>query len=346
MARGPFPPRLLPVHPPTPSTFVAMRILIAFCCTLLTSLCSTSALAPVERSRRQYFGDVVVAANLGIATATTTALTPALAADTLSKLKNSFPGALSNDKLLERVTQRLARQGFAKDGTLVGSSLCSDEVNRPLEDTFLQYYGNHFAMGGLAGFPFSGVTGFGAMASHIPDNGNCLLVYGPHVGVDSEGNVGKVNRRGKTKSGTCCGSAVAASKYLAQVIDGAADPMSPPSGALDAQQTFVSTMLLPYASEVIAAKEPMVTLPYATFKPIDNMMNRVLANASSKVGPNGKIAMLGGIQVRTNSCRRCTTNMQTTCANGTHAFPLFFVFADQHTRRDVGLLFAASFRRS
>jgi hypothetical protein len=80
---------------------------------------------------------------------------------TLLKVGQAFPGALSNKELLERVGFRLSRRGFQQDTTLVASSLCSDEVNRPLEDTFLKYYGNHFAMGGLAGFPFSGVTGFG-----------------------------------------------------------------------------------------------------------------------------------------------------------------------------------------
>lgn len=136
------------------------------------------------------------------------------------------------------------------------------------------------------------------MASHIPDDGNCVLVYGPHVGVDNDGNVGKIDRRGKSKSGTCCGSAVAATKYLQQVVSGQGDIMPPPSAALDAQQTFVSNFLLPYASEITESREPMVTLPYVTFRPIDNMMKNIVAKASSKVGENGKIAMLGGLQVR------------------------------------------------
>jgi hypothetical protein len=264
---------------------------------------AVNALAPVERTRRQYFGDSM-AASLGLATAAaTTTVAPARAEGatdkTMTKLRQAFPGALSNEELLGRVRNRLVRKEFGKDTTLVASSLCSDEVNRPLEDTFLSFYGNHFAMGGLAGFPFSGLTGFGAMASHIPDGGNCLLVYGPHVGVDSQGNVGKVDRRGKGQSGTCCGSAVAASKYLAQVVSGQADLMAPPNSSLDAQQTYVSTMLLPYASEITASADPMVSLPFATFKPIDNMMTRIVAKASSKVGPNGKIAMLGGIQINT-----------------------------------------------
>jgi hypothetical protein len=31
-------------------------------------------------------------------------------------------------------------------------------------------FGHHFNLGGLAGFPFAGVTGFGAMAHPIPDD--------------------------------------------------------------------------------------------------------------------------------------------------------------------------------
>lgn len=214
------------------------------------------------------------------------------------KIGQAFPGALANEDLLSRVSSKLSKRGFTKDNTLVASSFCSDEVNRPLEETFYRYYGNrYFAMGGLAGFPFSGVTGFGAMASHIPDDGNCLLVYGPHVGVDSDGNVGKVDRIGKSKSGTCCGSAVAATKYLNTVLSGEQEIMPPPNSAFDAQQTFVSNMLLPYASEIQESREPMVALPFLTYKPIDNMMTRIVAKASSKVG-SGRIALLGGLQVR------------------------------------------------
>ena len=271
-------------------TTTMMRLVL-----VLSLLSLGSSLAP--KTRRKYFGEA-----FGLATAAgiPAAANAEVVETVTSKIKGVFPGALPNDALLDRVAFRLIRQGFQKDTTLVASSLCSDEVNRPLEETFRSFYGeNYFAMGGLAGFPFSGMTGFGAMASHIPDGGSCLLVYGPHVGVDSSGNVGKVDRRGKIKSGTCCGSAVAASKYLTKVVSGEEDvSVYGPIGALDAQQSFVSTMLLPYASEITNAKEPMVTLPYATFRPIDNMMTRIVGKNAGKVGPLGKVAMLGGLQVR------------------------------------------------
>jgi len=216
---------------------------------------------------------------------------------TRRKIARAFPGALSNRELRNRVTTRLERYNFPVDKTLVASSLCSDEVNRPLEDVFLQYYGNHFAMGGLAGFPFSGLTGFGAMASHIPDGGSCLLVYGPHVGVDLEGNVGKVNRRGVAKSSTCCGSAVAASKYIDAVMKGDNVVQGPPQDSLDAQQSYVTSLLLPYGSRFVNAPEPMVELPYTTFEPIDGLMTRIVGKAAGKVP--GQVALLGGIQINT-----------------------------------------------
>jgi hypothetical protein len=194
------------------------------------------------------------------------------------------------------VTRALKKYNY-DSSTLVAFSLCSDEVNRPLEEVFYGWYGEHFNMGGLAGFPFAGVTGFGAMASHIPDDGSCLLVYGPHVGVDSDGNVGKVDRKGKSKSGSCCGSAVAASKYITAVYLGNAEKVLPPTDAVDAQQNYVSAMLLPYGERVAKASDPMIELPFASFEPIDGMIERIVKKSAGKVG--GKIALLGGLQINT-----------------------------------------------
>jgi Limiting CO2-inducible proteins B/C beta carbonyic anhydrases len=204
---------------------------------------------------------------------------------------------VTNSDLILKVTKSLDRYQY-DDTTLVAFSLCSDEVNRPLEDTFYGWYGEHFNMGGLAGFPFAGLTGFGAMAAHIPEGGNCLLVYGPHVGIDKDGNVGKINRKGRTKAGSCCGSAVAASKYITDVYLGKAEKVGPPADSTDAQQNYVSAALLPYGEAVAKAKDPMVELPFATFEPIDKMMQNIVYKAGKGV-KDGKIAMLGGLQINT-----------------------------------------------
>jgi len=129
-----------------------------------------------------------------------------------------FPGAVTNKELCEKIKATLEPHGYGSN-SLVATSLCCDEVNRTLEHDLKQLYRENFSMGGLAGFPFGGATSFGAMAHHIPEGGSCLVVYGPHVGVDSDGNIGKVDRRGRpSASGTCCGSAMDAISYCVETM--------------------------------------------------------------------------------------------------------------------------------
>src|SRR6056300_414008 len=96
-------------------------------------------------------------------------------------VKSNFPGAITNRELVTRVTGLLEEKGFTPENTLVATSLCADELARVLEDELVEIYGQNFNLGGLSGFPFAGNTGWGAMSAHVPDNGYCLTVHGPHV---------------------------------------------------------------------------------------------------------------------------------------------------------------------
>ena len=53
-----------------------------------------------------------------------------------------------------------------------------------------------FPLGGLAGIPFVGKTGWNAFTSHVPTDGNIVVLFAPHVGIDKNGNVGELNRNG------------------------------------------------------------------------------------------------------------------------------------------------------
>jgi hypothetical protein len=217
---------------------------------------------------------------------------------TLNKVLQSFSGAITNSELVSRVKSGLDKFGYGKT-TLLATSLCCDEVNRELDIELSKLYGEHFSMGGLAGFAFGGVTSFGAMAHHIPTGGDCLVVYGPHVGVDADGNVGKINRRGRKKSGACCGSGVAAAGYVEAVRKGKRDPSAPATNPLDAQQNFVGNLLLPHGHRLEEAEDPMVELPLAMFDAQNDLMHQIVAAACGEVGGDGKIALLGGVQINT-----------------------------------------------
>lgn len=216
------------------------------------------------------------------------------------KVTAAFPRAIPNSELVSNVTSALEKYNFGET-TQLATSLCCDEVSRVLDQDFAPAYGYNFSMGGLAGFPFGGVTSFGAMASHIPDGGSCLVVFGPHVGVDYDGNVGKVNRRGMASPGACCGSACAAAGHVGCVHKGEAEPMAMEAFAdpVDAQQAMVNNLLLPYAAQLAKSPEPMVELPLSLFDAQKKMMDGILAKGAASVPGDGKIALVGGVQINT-----------------------------------------------
>jgi hypothetical protein len=135
-------------------------------------------------------------------------------------VQSYYPGAIRNSDLVSAVVDLLYSMGITPANSLLATSLCCDELARQLETDFSAVYGKHFSLGGLSGFPFAGHTGFAALTAHVPDNGFCLTVYGPHVGIAADGTVGKVERAGIKLIDTCCGSAIAASRYLEGISSG------------------------------------------------------------------------------------------------------------------------------
>lgn len=63
---------------------------------------------------------------------------------------SAFPGAQTNAQLVAKTKAALAKYGYGRN-TLLATSFCCDEVNRPLEEDLGKAFGNPFIMGGLAG---------------------------------------------------------------------------------------------------------------------------------------------------------------------------------------------------
>ena len=209
-----------------------------------------------------------------------------------------YPGSLSNADLATRVVKVLEGLGFTPKNTLLATSLCADELARRLEDDFVKVYGNNFNLGGLSGFPFAGNTGFGAMAAHIPDDGSCLIIHGPHVGVTKTGVVGKVERVGIELVDNCCGSAIAASNYLKGITEGGAVITTRLQQFSDFQQGAVQELILPHGKRLAEAEDRMAELPRALYDSQDVLMQDIVKTGAKGFKKNGA-AVLGGIQINT-----------------------------------------------
>jgi len=219
--------------------------------------------------------------------------------DEFDKLvRKNFPGAISNKELATRVVNLLEEKGFNPSNTLLATSLCADELARILEDEFVNIFGNNFNLGGLSGFPFAGNTGFGAMAAHIPDDGYCLLIHGPHVGISKEGVIGKVERSGIALVDNCCGSAIAASNYLKGITDGGANITPKIQQFSDFQQGAVQELILPFGKRLARAENRMRELPYALYDSQEVLVTDIVTTGSKSIKKG--LALLGGIQINTS----------------------------------------------
>jgi len=145
---------------------------------------------------------------------------------------------------------------------LLGQSTCVDDVlntKSPFANRVIQ---GPFNVGGLAGLPFTGVTGLKAFSHHVPDSGAALLFVGPHIGFSQKGGWDKIEREGQNNSTACCGALVAALEKLqtpGEIIK--KEPAEP-----DYQEEVIEQLALRHKFEILDSKEPLITLTKLVYK--------------------------------------------------------------------------------
>lgn len=98
--------------------------------------------------------------------------------------------------------------------------MCPDEINHEhgdITDLFIENIGGGkvFHLGGLAGVPFTGKTGFGAYSAHVAEKGHCFVLQAPHIGMSDDLMLGEYSREGQSSAGHACGAAVGAMCHCA-----------------------------------------------------------------------------------------------------------------------------------
>ena len=132
---------------------------------------------------------------------------PRVSAESEAIITKVFPGAMTgpdfSDSLIQYITHKY---GISTEKLLLGASTCVDDI------IYTKNFHNHpeikgpFHLGGLAGLPFTGISGLEAFAHHIPDSGAMVLLVEPHVGFSEKGGWGYVLRHEQHESSTCCGA--------------------------------------------------------------------------------------------------------------------------------------------
>ena len=103
----------------------------------------------------------------------------------------------------------LARVGFRPSNCLPVLAVCRDEIMGETEDAISATWGRSFHVGSLAGLVFTGRTGLSAALSHVPgeDGRHRFVTFClPHIGIDGDGVIGRVQRRGMHRESAACGA--------------------------------------------------------------------------------------------------------------------------------------------
>ncbi len=155
---------------------------------------------------------------------------------------------------------------------MLADSICSDDVNSIQYPARAHEFLGPFKMGGLDGFPFTGLTGMGAFASHVPDEGAVFIYYGPHIGITKTGTIGEIHRFGQSKNSGCCGAAKGAlSKLMSNnIVPGHITDM-------DYQMNTIEQILFAEKDRITAAPIPLKEATEVIYEAIDKRINELVA---------------------------------------------------------------------
>ncbi|NBC83548.1 MAG: hypothetical protein GVY19_09210 [Bacteroidetes bacterium] len=200
---------------------------------------------------------------------------------------NARSGSDFTLKLIDQITQQY---NVDINKLLLATSLCSDEIN-PILYRLIQTIGNPFFMGGLAGYPFTGITGIKAFASHIPDQGAALILYGPHIGIAEDGEAGVLLRPYQKQPTTSCGALMMALQLLEKEL--------PEVNKDDQQFQELLKLLSAHKNEIAQSENEKMEITLRMFKIIDTKMKELL-QSNIQLFNGKKIFLVGGIVINTS----------------------------------------------
>lgn len=211
-----------------------------------------------------------------------------------SQISNYYKNAITSQQLADTYLSKIQNElGYDADKILTTVSICSDEVNNSVS-RFLSPNDRHFNMGGLAGLPHTGVTGMIAYAHHVPDGGIPLIIYGPHIGISDDGELGKLLRPGQSKLSGSCGALLLALGRMS-----ADENHTPSEAANDYQQTTIEKNLLPHRAAIVGASNQVHEITEQAFKVIDKQIHENFEAAKGEFHCK-QVALLGGVLINTS----------------------------------------------
>lgn len=190
----------------------------------------------------------------------------------LAIIRQHYPNAISTIDSINKVIDFVeAVLDLEPSQIMMADSICSDDVNSIQFPVRSNEFLGPFKLGGLDGFPFAGLSGMSAFASHVPDDGAVLVYYGPHIGISKEGLLGEIHRYGQQSSTDCCGAAKGALNklYSNSIVHGHLED-------LDYQMNTIEQIILQEKERILSAAHPLKEATEVIYEAIDERINTLV----------------------------------------------------------------------
>ena len=170
-------------------------------------------------------------------------------------LQKAFPGAMPGPEFSDSAVNYIVRKyQITPDKMLLGASLCVDDIIYTKNFRLNPKVKGPFNLGGLAGLPFTGTSGLGAFAHHIPDDGVMLLLIAPHIGYSESKGWGYILRHEQDHASTCCGALMGT---LGKLQKG---NLKPEIREDDYQGGKIAQLALGHQKQILGAGNPIIEL--------------------------------------------------------------------------------------
>jgi hypothetical protein len=213
-----------------------------------------------------------------------------------------YPNALPLSDFRQKAFGILEREfGMPLTQVLLATSICADDIvwitdaegNLETHHATRELLGP-FEMGGLAGLPFAGLTGMAAYAHHIPDRGAACIVYGPHIGITDEGQLGKVLRPGQHVASTACGALAVAVRHYQS-----APAYEPALNEDDSEESLLELRLRPYRAQILASADPLKAATDIVYDIVHQLIHRYVRAVKDQFRCT-QIALFGVLIINTS----------------------------------------------
>lgn len=219
-----------------------------------------------------------------------------------------FPTAILSGDADRAIAETLRERGFTPQNTLFAHSICSDEVNNRSEQLvplMSKRWGEAFTLGGLAGLPFAGKSGFSAYFHHVPENGKLLVMFAPHVGIGPLGRIGALQRDGQDNISSACGAAVGAYKELQKKKASPVDPVTvldllkdeDTAIDFDPQLKTIVDLLKPRLKGIEDSSDSIAFVTYQMYGIIRELLYGILDQTPDLFESCSEVAIVGGLMI-------------------------------------------------